>query len=147
MKCYKWVKNDWDFWLEWLWEGDFVIWERTENPTTTFISELALKFHFGTGGRTKSRCWNLDKFVKDIFGTFRWKCLLGNRIYRSGVQGWVYGQDGFMDKSPERLHHVRKGLKIKIWRKLIFKGKMKEEKWSKIDFIRMVREVEMKHKK
>lgn len=52
-----------------------------------------------------------------------------------------------MDKSPERLHHVRKGLKIKIWRKLIFKGKMKEEKWSKIDFIRMVREVEMKHKK
>ena len=52
-----------------------------------------------------------------------------------------------MDKSQERLHHARKGLKIKIWRKLIFKGKMKEEKWSKIDFIRMVREREMKHEK
>ena len=56
---------------------------------------------------------------------------------------WVYGQYG----APERLHPVRKGLKIQIWRKLIFKGNMKEEKWSKINFIRMVREREMKHEK
>ena len=74
---------------------------------------------------------------------FPGKCLLGSGIYRPGVQ------DGFVDKMgpPERLHPIRKGLKIKIWSKLIFKEKIKEEKLSKINFIRMVREIEMKHEK